>query len=614
LLEIRNKPYTTTLAASSQKKMENTPEQLQLFYDSLENIKSFSIWNILREIKVLDKTDKSWEQKILTERKVFSYNINKGKITSNTQTTDIKGKVIQILLSPSEIEYIKERINITKNTWLLSRYSHLIWQETRHNDYAKIALENYYLSINKITAEEIRELAICLSAILYISKKTKNNIDDSKELAIKMITDFPNWYKSNLLLVILEDNYLNKDQLLLLANNVPNWISFNTGIDYFQNKQILDLSIKLYKKVDKPLEKIYELLAKNEDSVIQQHPLDTDFVKYTSTGEKAKYLALANKNLEAEECFKEYNRLKQTIKLGKFSTELDDNQSKVFNEYLNIETENLLQLTTNEILSFFSSNEEILVNPNVIISNSKENLKNSSLNFLNVSGFDINSNFKNLDDTDKINKEINQNYNLTHSIKCESLFLTVIVEGVIRGKINYYKIYEYLENNSWFGEKFNRSMTSRTLDENSSWLTMLAPGIHHLFTQFELSIIMSTNKVNNFILAIDSLTLKFEGLLRDFIRLCGGNTSTSKRGEIKEQLLEELLENPIIKKYFSIKDIELFKRTFTNKGKNIRNDIAHSFYQYSDYTMQKAMLIFFCILRLSRYKTSEKKQPTANTV
>ena len=79
--------------------MENTPEQLQLFYNSLENIKSFSIWNILREIKVLDKTDKSWEEKILTERKVFSYNINKGKITSNTQTTDIKGKVRHIRTS-----------------------------------------------------------------------------------------------------------------------------------------------------------------------------------------------------------------------------------------------------------------------------------------------------------------------------------------------------------------------------------------------------------------------------------------------------------------------------------------------------------------------------------
>ena len=68
---------------------------------------------------------------------------------------------------------------------------------------------------------------------------------------------------------------------------------------------------------------------------------------------------------------------------------------------------------------------------------------------------------------------------------------------------------------------------------------MLAPGIHNLFSQFELSVLTNTNKVNNFILSIDSLTLKFEGALRDFIRLSNGNSTTEKKGVLQEQLLEE---------------------------------------------------------------------------
>lgn len=116
-----------------------------------------------------------------------------------------------------------------------------------------------------------------------------------------------------------------------------------------------------------------------------------------------------------------------------------------------------------------------------------------------------------------------------------------------------------------------------------------------------MSILLNTNKVNNFILAIDSLTLKFEGVLRDFIRLCGGNTSKDKNGELREQLLEELLENEMVVKYFSTKDIDLFKFAFTSRGNNIRNNVAHSFMEFSDYGLSVASLVFLCILRLGKY-------------
>lgn len=174
------------------------------------------------------------------------------------------------------------------------------------------------------------------------------------------------------------------------------------------------------------------------------------------------------------------------------------------------------------------------------------------------------------------------------------------------GKINYYKIYDFFESQTWYGTKFKRGMTDNEIDQNSNWLTLLAPGTHNFLAQFELSVLMNTNKINNFVLAMDSLTLKFEGALRDFIRLSGGNTSTSKDGELKEQLLEELLENQTTKKYFTEKDIELFKYTFTRKGINLRNNIAHSFLEFSDYNLQSVTLVFFCILRLGKYTFNEK--------
>ncbi len=594
------------LDVSLAKNMKEIPNELKDFYDSIENLNSLGIWNINRELKISGKIKGDWEKKIITERKSLNYNINKGKLVTNVQVTDAKGQINSISLSKEEIEYLKQRLEFTQNSWLKSRYSHLLWQEIKHQKFAEIAIDNYVATINRIKSEEARELPIILSAILFISKNTKKKIDIAKEIAITLINDLPNWFKPNILDTILENNILSKEELNDIAKKLPNWIEYKNPVSYFSNKQKLEIGIQLYNLLGLPLNKLYELLAKNEDLILDQHQEDTDFVKYTTVGTKAKYLRLAGKPDEAEETLKEYNRLKQKVKLGKISCQLGEKETEMFNDYLNMKSKVILDLPTEKILAFFSVNEDILVDPNENFEIAKKNIKNSLYNLFSTSIFDINSNFKNLKDSEKIDKEIIQSYTISHGVKCFSLFFKVFVDGILMGKINYYKIYDFFESQTWYGTKFKRGIADNEIDQNSNWLTMLAPGTHNFIAQFELSVLMNTNKINNFILAMDSLTLKFEGALRDFIRLSGGNTSTSKDGELKEQLLEELLENQTIKKYFTEKDIELFKYTFTRKGINLRNNIAHSFLEFSDYNLQSITLVFFCILRLGKYAFNEK--------
>lgn len=585
--------------------MEEIPNELKDFYDSMENLNSLSIWNINRELKATTKIKGDWEKKIIVERKSLSYNLNKGELITNAQITDSQGQITTIGLEPEDIEYLKERLEFTQNTWVKSRYSHLLWQEIKHQKYAEIAIDCYIATINRIKLEEVRELPIILSAILFIAKKAKVKTNIAKQIAITLINDLPHWFKANILNSILENNILSKEELNDIAIKLPFWIEGKNPASYFLNRQKLETGIQLYNLIGLPLSYIYELLAKNENLIIEQHQEDTNFVKYEAIGTKAKYLRLAGKLEEAEENLKEYNRLKQIVKLGKVSWELDQKETEMFNKYLNMISKIILDMPTDGILVFFSISEDILVDPIENLKYTKENIKNSLHYLFNTSIFDINSNFKKLKDSEKIDNEIIQNYSISHNVKCFSLFLKVFIDGIISGKLNYYKIYDYLEVQTWYGTKFKRGMTDNEIDQNSSWLTMLAPGIHNFFSQFELSVLMNTNKINNFILAMDSLTLKFEGALRDFIRLSGGNTSTSKDGELKEQLLEELLENQITKKYFTEKDIELFKYTFTRKGKNLRNNIAHSFLEFSDYNLQSISLVFFCILRLGKYTFNE---------
>jgi hypothetical protein len=588
--------------------MKRIPKEVSEFYDSLENFKSLNIWNIQKELLASEKVKGKWREKIVCERKILILNLDKGILNLNSQLTDISGKVNDFgVFSKDEIVYLKERLNDTSNSWLKSRYSHILWNETKNKTYATIAIHSYIDTINRIIPNEVRELTINLSAIFHIAKKTKEHIEEIKKYSFDLISQLPNWLRGKILSELLDFNLLNKSELNEMSNEVINWIEINNPTSYNSNKEILKISLKLYEKIVKSNEILFNLLAKNEDLIINQHQDDSDFVKYTSTGAKMNYYKKAKNEVEYETELKEYTRLKQKIKLSKISIDLNDEENQMFNDYLNIKSQAILQLPTESILGFFSVNEDILVDPINNIQSAEKSIKNSIHHLFSTSVFDINSNFKNLKESEKLDHQIIQNYTIVHNVTCYSLFLKVFVDGILSGKLNYYKVFDFFEKHTWFGLKFHKSISQNEIDENSNWLSVLSPGIQNMFSQFELSILMNTNKVNNFILAIDSLTLKFEGLLRDFIRLTGGFTTIEKKEELQEQLLEGLLENQKIKEYFTEKDIELFKYTFTKKGKNIRNNVAHSFMEYSNYNLQIVCLVFFCILRLGKYTFDHEK-------
>lgn len=585
--------------------INKVPDELVNFFKTLENTRFLNSWNVSKELDYSDDIDGEWENKLITERKLLTYDINDGKLTSSFTTTDIQGKPIPIVFSNKEIEYFKSRINLTSNKWLISKYAHIVWQQTKHNDYAEIALKNYLIIINEFEKEEMHQLPVMLSAIIHISQKTKKEKDQVKKLVLKLLQDKSLGLKYRNLKEAIDNNIFNKKELTEIAHNLTSWVNDNLT-SYFTNKDLLRLGLNIYHKLGLDESILYELLAKNEHIILEQNKDDSSFVKYQTNGTIAKYLSLAGKHEESQKYYQEYTRLKKTIKLGRVQSKLEENEQKMFNNYLNIRSEAILQSDSQAILAYFSMITDVLVDPKEIIESTEKNIADSLFTLFKSTVFDININFKELEESDNFSNEWIKNYALSHAIKCEALFIKTFVNGILRGKLNFYKIYEYLEHNSWYKLKFHKGMTNDEIDNQTSWLTMLAPGIHNLFAQFEMSVLLNDSKINNFILTVDSLTLKFEGVLRDFILLSNGTTTKMKDGELKEQLLDELLNNPKIIEYFSDRDIELFKYTFTSKGRNIRNNVAHSFYQYSNYTLQTALLIFLCILRLGKYQFNEK--------
>jgi len=153
-------------------------------------------------------------------------------------------------------------------------------------------------------------------------------------------------------------------------------------------------------------------------------------------------------------------------------------------------------------------------------------------------------------------------------------------------------LYSFLKDKTWLSHNIKKYYSEY------NWLELIKPGLQQFFENFKKEII--NEEKSNWILCIDSLSTKFEGILRDYIILSGGCVTKYKNDNIQESLMGDLLQNNITIKDFQ-KDKKFFEYIFSDKGVNLRNNVSHSFYKPDDYNIKKAILILICILKLSKY-------------
>lgn len=97
------------------------------------------------------------------------------------------------------------------------------------------------------------------------------------------------------------------------------------------------------------------------------------------------------------------------------------------------------------------------------------------------------------------------------------------------------------------------------------------------------------------------LTTQFEGLFRDVLKKLGEPIDRIKNNGDTELIpLEGLLNSEKARVIFNSNDLLLFNQTFTKDGYNIRNDIAHGLLLLQEFTATKALLVFLCVLRLTK--------------
>ncbi|HUW04922.1 MAG TPA: hypothetical protein VMW01_01565 [Williamwhitmania sp.] len=151
--------------------MIDIPEDIKQLYSQIDSISSFDSWELLEKITPLDnRQNDEWQDKIKIERKVLGFYINKGdlfpKIVKVNSAGDVDSYPNSNSFVEAEIEYLKDRLNVSPNFWIKSRYSHILWTITKNNIYAVRTLEYYLEIVNFIKDKEDLESNYSLPSII----------------------------------------------------------------------------------------------------------------------------------------------------------------------------------------------------------------------------------------------------------------------------------------------------------------------------------------------------------------------------------------------------------------------------------------------------------------
>lgn len=580
------------------------------YYTYLENDDNFSHLdlNTYKYVTALrDKTEDEKTKKLCSYELFFAdFSIEKSVQVPKWQ---VGGQSYPSLEQfDDNFEYIKTRANNVKNPKYKAKYNHLLWlSPQKHIDFAKQAIESYF-SYSENSSFPADDNLLCFS----FGRNFEN---------LFLLSQAVNYKKDeviNYFVSLLETEKLNDCTKFSLMKFIienckkNNTIVTQTFFDYSKNQlerldsKVLDSYLKLLvilsQKLNTSPSEFHEKLGDYHISQLQTEK-NKGFIAhhyYTNALEEYKK---ANNKIKIEETAVALEQAKKTIDLKKISVSLEDEEmNKLLNQWWEItkaETNQLIEKADSVgiyghliIKKIFPKAEKL-----------NEEVSTPFLDLVTTLAFDINKNV-----SKKKTSGINPYFVHINNFSIRQIWL-VFLEGIKSGKISYESLINFLKNNSWYGKDFTYLDTNNEV-QGFDWIELLSPSLQSFFVQTEIDIKTNKHHSQGYILAIDSLVLKFEGLLRELSRMIGAQTIEIKVDGTQERIsFEKLLENEKIKALIPEDDIAYFKFLFLSDGMNLRNNVAHSFYTTKKYTSATMLLLIVALLRLGNFeiKTTEKK-------
>lgn len=554
---------------------------------------------------------------------IYSNEKNSSEITKYPNLNSFQKEVI---------DYIKERIKYSNNSILLARYNHLLWKcpnGIKREEYALNAIENYIISIkeyyklydingNDENTYQIGELFEILAALSSEIKSDKTDLKALSKFLLFNANKLEFYTLDGILNSMLEANKIFKPKdfentLYIFDNEIINNTKENID-DFFLVNSTLPTAIKIAVKIKSDPKKWQNEIGlaylRMANKITRE---DKFWIKqdYHSSAIEAFKLAKKEKNRKLAE--KLYANLKPQIKLPTHTIPYTQELQKLLKIHktdIKSRANNILKRDSTYIYRFLSKGT-FFPNYSEVIKASKKN-NNAFLNYATTISFDKNKNIKNQKVSNTELKKIFDTYKFHIDMSVLLYLHYVLVIGIKSGKLTFKNLISYLIEHTWVGKTYIKYDLGGN-EQHINWIQQLSPSIVEFYIQI-LAWQNSNYYKPSFILCIDSFTLKMEGIFRNFCERIGVPTSHSKEKGIQEAYIHNVFDNETIIEFFNEDDRLFFNYLFSNEGGlNLRNNVAHCFYNANEYHPDKMLLLIAALLRVAKYDL-KKENPAANNV
>ena len=538
----------------------------------------------------------------------LSFSLKEGEIGPEWKQTD-NGQVFVYphldIFDEQTYEYLIMRLSATNHPKLKARYAHILWcSPEKHNKYAKIAVDSY---LELITIYEQRydnndedfgnEITEVVMNAYVIACQINYEVDKIKSEFKRLIQKFSSEaaYSAHTLIefMLKFKKRFTKEDFEGIQNIC--WQIAESFSD--DGHRAIDF-LKLGEKVDHRLEKQSHdwvlRIAQHFETQMKQRE-KSPLVALQFCTDAIKYYRQVSDEEKVKELEKRYSEFKESIEYHTFKKDVDI--TEIVNWARDFARDFVKDATSEEIIGCLISDKIFLPKFREAELSMQEQIKRSPL--LHLLPKVISDQSRNTaqhfeTDDEKERHSILENYRLQLEMGYTHLINAVLTKAISERKLSIDILLDFLNKNCWYGKSLN-------------WLSLIAPALNEYFRQVDFHLADPTHNYPNFVLSLDSLTLKIEGLFRHLCQLSGVNTSRHKqdnsgRNIAQEKDIDALLREDTIQKLFDEDDLLFFKFLLVDKsGYNLRHKIAHTLLPFQAYNWHYMNLMILALLRLGKY-------------
>lgn len=558
------------------------------FIYSLNGLKSFTDrFNLLHVAKGKVLSNSDVESLCLADYKVLFCGQN-----YSSMTREFIPFQDSIQLSKEDMIFLEESRYNTLDEPLIAGYYYDVVsnaQEKKTSKYVDRIIENYLKVLSNPKEYKETDLSWVLKSLIYNSKTYKHREEDvldaiDKVLSSNYILDL----KFRLIVNAYSFAFIKAKQVEALS--IKHYLFSSISESYEDNSKYFHLLLKcIPRNKNLIICEIYHRLAENEDIIIKQHQIDSTLVEYLLN--KSIYLENGGFYDEAEACYRQFLIAKIEGKGIQSSTRSLSVPAFIFQP-------RILALQNSHFPFMTLAIDDSILPPESV--DDQTLLSEFKRLGIKTTFIDTNGN-PHPGDGFYSSKIMSLQYHNQYEMITLYPILASLKKLIENGSFSGTILCEYLLS-TWLGN--SRLTVNRSLREShESWLDIMCPSICSICFEITSEIMSEGTYKGDYVCSTDSLVTKIEGCLRDACRhLLIITVKEKSHDEIPlEQLFDKIEEYQMRKQrvVLSSASLKMLRGILTKQGMNLRNNIAHGFTSKADYSINNAITILHCLLKVS---------------